>query len=110
MNTDGGKVVEVEAARVQNGLFSWTKLFFPDRILFDGERVTVIRKFWFGMGRNEDELPITRIASVRISSGIFNSTITVQTNVRAEQDLVVSKLPKKPAESLVNILRDALAK
>ena len=101
--------MEVKASRIQGSLwFAWTKLVFPDRMEFDGSRVRVTKRHMLGLGRREDQIRIGRIASVRVDSGIFNSTIVIETQGGAVGDLRVSVLPKAKAAALADAIKEAL--
>ena len=56
----------------------WTKgnLFFPTRIVVDGQRVSRIKPRLFGS--NEESIGITQVASVHISTGVFWSDILIE--------------------------------
>ena len=93
--------MEVQAARLQaSRIYRLTKLFYPDKISFDNGQVAVTKYSMFGLGRSEEVVSLSRISSVRISSGIFNSTIIIETYGGARSDLSVETLPREPAVSL----------
>ena len=101
--------MEVRAARIQGTtLVHPTHLFFPSKMTFEEGHVTTVERKWFGLGKAEDDVRIDRVASVRIDSGIFNSTITVETQGGATRDLQVKTVPKKKAIALVAEIRAAL--
>ena len=93
--------MEVQAARLQASLiYRLTKLFHPDKISFDNGQVTVTKYSMLGLSRSEEVVTISRISSVRVSSGLFNSTIVIETHGGAHSDLWVETLPKGSAEAL----------
>jgi hypothetical protein len=59
------------ASRLTSG-----NLIFPTRIEISNESVARIKPKW--IGRNEDSIPIVKIASVSISTGLIFSTIRIE--------------------------------
>ena len=53
-------------------------LIFPTRIEISRESVARIKPKW--IGRNEDSIPITKIASVSISTGLIFSSIRIESS------------------------------
>lgn len=51
-------------------------LIFPTRIEITPDRVARIKPHW--IGRNEDSIPISKIASVSISTGLIFSSIRIE--------------------------------
>ena len=99
--------MEVKASRIQASWILWTftQFLFPDRMAYDGTRVTTIKRKWLGLRTIEDELHISRVASVRLDTGIFNATITVETKGGAVADLRVHKVPKVRGREFAERLR-----
>jgi hypothetical protein len=56
----------------------WTQgnFLFPTRILVSPLRVSRVKSRWFG--RNEESIPISKVASVHISTGVFWSEIVIE--------------------------------
>jgi len=59
------------ASRITSG-----NLIFPTRIEISRESVARIKPKW--IGRNEDSIPIVKIASVSISTGLIFSSIRIE--------------------------------
>ena len=98
--------MEVEASRIQaSRLYRLTKLLYPDRISLENGQVTVTKYSLLGLGRSEEVVGTSRISSIRLDSGIFNSTIVVETQGGATTDMFVETLPKAPAEALAAEIR-----
>ncbi|HEX4823007.1 MAG TPA: PH domain-containing protein [Candidatus Polarisedimenticolaceae bacterium] len=53
-------------------------LIFPTRIEITPDRVARIKPHW--IGRNEDSIPIAKIASVSIATGLIFSSIRVESS------------------------------
>ena len=101
--------MEVPAARLQAiHIYRLTKLLYPDRISLENGQATVTKYSLFGLGRNEEVVSTSRISSIRIGSGILNSTIVVETRGGAASDMWVETLPKGPATVLANEIRAQL--
>ena len=101
--------MEVQAARLQaSRIYRLTKLMYPDRIAFENDKVTVTKYSLLGLGKSEEVVPTSRISSVRIASGVFNSTIVVETQGGARSDMWVETLPKGPATALASEIRAQL--
>src|SRR5258708_12272165 len=58
----------------------WTRdnFLFPTRIEVGPERVLRIKSKWFG--RNEESIPISKVASVHIETGIVWADIRIDSN------------------------------
>jgi hypothetical protein len=61
------------ASRLTSG-----NLIFPTRIEISKESVARIKPKW--IGRNEDSIPIAKIASVSISTGLIFSSIRIESS------------------------------
>lgn len=98
--------MEVQAARLQaSRIYRLTKLLYPDRISLENGQVTVTKYSLFGLGSNEEVVSAATISSIRIGSGILNSTIVVETQGGASSDMWVETLPKGPATVLAKEIR-----
>ena len=100
--------MEVKATRIQGGMSSLTQLLFPDRIAFTNGRISVTKRKWLGLGRLEEDVAITRVASVRVDSGILNATVIIETLGGATEDLYVEKIPKGKARELADEIRRSM--
>ncbi len=59
------------ASRLTQGNF-----FFPTRLVVSPLRVSRVKSRWFG--RNEETIPISKVASVHISTGVMWSEILIE--------------------------------
>lgn len=101
--------MEVSAARFQGGrLLGLTHYLFPDTISFENGRIRITTRKWLGLSKDEYEAPATRVSSVRLTSGIFNSTLVVETFGGAQEDLVIDYLPKAKARHIADAIRGSL--
>ena len=101
--------MEVVAARIQGSrIFSLTKLFRPDRMVFDNEKVVVTVGRYFGLGHASTDVRLNIVASVHLSAGIFNASILVETHGRTT-NVGINYVPKKEAEAFVRALRETLS-
>src|SRR4029077_11957077 len=62
----------------------WTKgnLFFPTRIAVGPQRVSRIKSDLFGS--NEESIPIAKVASVQISTGVIWANIRIDSSVATD--------------------------
>ena len=101
--------MEVQAARLQaSRIYRLTKLMYPDRISFENDQVTVTKYSLFGVGKSEEVVSTSRISSLRLDSGILNSTIMVETQGGASCDMWVETLPQGLATALTNEIRSRM--
>ncbi len=58
----------------------WTQgnFLFPTRLVISPLRVSRVKSRWFG--RNEETIPITKVASVHISTGVLWSEILIESS------------------------------
>ncbi len=66
-------------ARVETFIASrWTQgnFLFPTRLVVSPLRVSRVKSRWFG--RNEETIPISKVASVHISTGVLWSEILIE--------------------------------
>ncbi len=101
------EAIKVSASRIQASwfLFTLTQFIFPDQMQYDGARVITTKRKWLGLRTVQDEIRISRVASVRIDTGIFNATITVETKGGATSDVRVHKVPKGRGRLLADRIR-----
>ncbi len=91
--------MEYKSSRLFASL-SPTKIIFPDTIELDKDRLRVIKKRWFGLTGDEEEISYDRIASSRLKKGVFTATVAIETSGGSKDDITIKALWKKDAESL----------
>ena len=80
------------------------KVLFPDTVEVLADRVIVIKRRWFGLATDREEVKLERIASVKVSTGILFAKVTIETMGGAVADVKITNLWKGDAL----MLRDAL--
>ena len=102
--------MQISASRLQASLFGLrpTKLLFPDKMVMDDKHVTITRRKWLGLGKSENEVLISKIASVRLDNGILNATAICETQGGANVNVGVNVLPKGKAGTFVKALRQRI--
>jgi hypothetical protein len=86
------------ASRLTSG-----NLIFPTRIEISKESVARIKPKW--IGRNEDSIPIAKIASVSISTGLIFSSIRIESSGGATP-IVSDGHYKRDAISIRDLVHD----
>lgn len=90
------------------GLLSWTKMLMPDTIEV-ADRLTVVKRKFFGLSNTTEELNFSKVASVRVKNGLFFSDIIIETAGGATSDIVIRTLKKKVAKVCAGEIRERVA-
>ncbi len=99
--------MEFKASRFWGGMFSWTKLIMPDTITVQNDKIVVNKKTYFGLKGTEEEIPLAKVASIRLEKGFFTGHVKVETAGGSVADLKVKNFSKKKAKEAVDGLRAA---
>ena len=90
---------EFKCSRLFTGL-SPTKLLFPDRIQLHQDKAIIIKRKWFGLTTDEEEIKYSRIASTRTKKGVFTATLIIETSGGSKDDLKVGPFLKAAAKEI----------
>ena len=107
---DSAERLEVHSSRLWALLhFNFTQLIFPARMIADHVGIsTNIVAFWLTPWRRTDEhLPLSHIAEVANSRGLFWDSISVESS-GGLNPLVVDGLPKSQARYFVEHVRERI--
>ncbi|MTI95224.1 MAG: hypothetical protein FH749_07005 [Firmicutes bacterium] len=91
------------------GMLSWTKLLMPDSITITDTRVEICKRKLLGLSHTTEEVPFSRIASVRLKSGLFFSDIIIETTGGATADLTVKMMKKRVGRAAADVIRELVA-
>jgi hypothetical protein len=83
---------------------SITALFKPPEFRLHEDEVVARSWYSFGLRHDEDRLPLRRIASVRLTSGVFWSSIYVEAAGSQGGNIQIHGLKKKEARDLLVVL------
>ena len=86
-----------KASRFWGGWKSLTKFIIPDRIEILSDRVVATKRGWFGFTGADEEILLSKIASVRIERGFFTGAVLIETAGGAVKDIEVRAFNKKTA-------------
>jgi hypothetical protein len=99
-----------KASRFWSGMFSWTKLFMPDTIRLLEDRLIVYKRALLGLWSSEDEIMYNKVASVRLTRGIFTASVVIETHgAGVAGGIKINKFWKKTARTLAEELRKRIA-
>jgi len=98
-------VVQFETSRWTHGLFSWSKLLYPDAVILHDNRVEILKKSLFGLKSTSEQVPYSKVSSVRLRKKILFSDVLVETTGGATADLVITGLRQKDAELCIEKLQ-----
>jgi len=97
-----------KASRFWGGWKSLTKLFIPDRIEILNDRVVATKRGWFGFTGADEEILLSKIASVRIERGFFTGAVLIETAGGAVKDIEVRAFNKKTAYKIVKSINEKI--
>lgn len=87
---------------------TFTKAFFPDRLYIEQDRLRIKRWRWFGLTSDEEEIKLSRIASVRLNKGLFTGKVIIETAGGSMHDIVFDRLWRRKATKIAVEIRDML--
>ena len=99
-------ILQIIATRWVGFLFSWTKLFMPDRVTLYETYLAVTQYKFFGLNKMEEEISYSKIASVRKKDGFFFSALIIETSGGAVSDMTIKGLNKKLTAQAVSLIRE----
>ena len=106
------KALHLEVRATHLGAFfaggNFTGLFFPPIIKVNNGRVTVTKWTFLGLRRHDQEIQITRIASVRYTKGIFWGGLLVETFGGASEDMTEKGLSQDDARTMAEKIKSCL--
>lgn len=83
---------------------SITALFLPPRMVIGKEEILVTKWTWLGLRTYDQKVSLTRVASVRLLSGVIWAGVVVETFGGSISDLAISGLDKNEAVETVALL------
>lgn len=103
--------LEFEATRLGAWLAggNLTGLFFPPTISVSGGRIRVTKWTFFGLRQHQQEIQVSRVASVRYTKGVFWGGILVETFGGSAEDIAERGLRQVDAREMAEQLKSVLA-
>lgn len=98
-----------KASRFWGGWKSFTKFFIPDRIEIFDDRVVAKKRGWFGFTGTDEEISVSKIASVRVERGFFTGAILIETAGGAVKDIEVRAFNKRTAYKVVKFINERIS-
>lgn len=83
---------------------SVTALFLPPRMTIEKDSLVVTKWTWLGLRTFEQKVPLSKVASVRLLSGVIWAGLVVETYGGSISDLTISGLDKDEAQETVQLL------
>lgn len=96
------------ASRFWGGWKSLTKFIIPDRIEIFDDRVVARKRGWFGLTGTDEEISLSKIASVRMERGFFTGAVLIETAGGAIEDIEVRAFNKRTAFQLVKSINEKI--
>lgn len=88
---------------------SLTGLFFPPIIRVSQGRITVTKWSFLGLRRHNQDIQVTRVASVRYTKGIIWADLLVETFGGASEDITEKGLRQSDARMMADNLKSCLS-
>jgi hypothetical protein len=107
------KALDLQVRATHLGAFltslSFTFLLFPPIIRVIQGRITVTKWTFLGLRRHNQEIQVTRVASVRYTKGIIWAGLLVETFGGASEDLTQKGLRKSEAKTMAENLKNCIS-
>ncbi len=97
-----------KASRFWSGWKSLTKFLIPDRIEISDDRVIAKKRGWFGLTGTDEEISLSKIASVRVERGFFTGAVLIETAGGAVKDIEVRAFNKRTAYQVIKSINEKI--
>ena len=84
------------------------RTLYPDRIVLEGDRLRVLKRTWFRLGKIDKEFQLEELASIDFEPGVLSATVVIRTKDGNPRSLKVNTLASVPAQRLVEAARQRM--